>query len=225
MQCQSPMSHSKFNGSRNVLTLLSVKMTERDMRQWSHRGPPRHYYHSIGSPEKLTACITNCGWMAGSLSSHGVPRCHASHRRFITSLQHHFINESMDIHSALMNSGFSVKLPCGAAHFESFDKSTQSRYSALALSYSSPFSYGALHFSSPLSAWTLLICPVMAKQYFCMGNKQSGVFSLSFWRGALHHTHIALQRAPFYQCLLYLYLILPLCSSLCSPQKYTHIQD
>lgn len=133
-----------------------------------------------------------------------------------------FINESMDVHSALMNSGFSVRLPRGAAHFESFEKSTQSRYSALALSHSSPFSHGALHFSSPLSAWTLLVCSVMAKQYFCMGNKQSGVFSLSFWRGALHHMHIALQRAPFYQCLLYLYLILPLCSSLYSPQKYTH---
>ncbi len=180
MQCQSPMSHSKFNGSRNVLTLLSVKMTERDMRQQSHWGPPRHYYHSIGSQEKLTACITNCGWMARSLSSHDVLRRHANHHCFITSLPNNFINEAMDVHSALMNSGFSVKLPRGAAHFESFDKSTQSRYSALALSYSSPFSYGARLFSSPLSAWTLLVCSVMGKQYFCMGNKQSGVFSLSF---------------------------------------------
>lgn len=59
MQRRSPMSHSKFNGSRNVLTLPSVKMTERDMRQRSHWGPPRHYYHSVGSSEKLTACITN----------------------------------------------------------------------------------------------------------------------------------------------------------------------
>lgn len=41
---RSPMSRSKFNGSRNVLTLLSVKMTERDMRQQRSS-----YYHSIRS--------------------------------------------------------------------------------------------------------------------------------------------------------------------------------
>lgn len=45
-------SHGECNGSGNVLTLLGVKMTERDTRQRSHRGPPPHYYHSIGSPEE-----------------------------------------------------------------------------------------------------------------------------------------------------------------------------
>lgn len=69
------MSHSKFNGSRNVLTLLSVKMTERDMRQRSHRGPPRRYYHFIGSSEKLTARIAKWRWMAGSRDA---PHRHAN---------------------------------------------------------------------------------------------------------------------------------------------------
>ena len=69
MECQSPMSHSKFNGSRNVLTLLGVKMTEHDMRQRSHRGPPWHYYHSAGSSVKLTARTTNCWARAGSTIS------------------------------------------------------------------------------------------------------------------------------------------------------------
>lgn len=69
------MSRSKFNGSRNVLTLLSVKMTERDMRQRSHRGPPRRYYHFIGSSEKLTARIAKWRWMAGSRDA---PHRHAN---------------------------------------------------------------------------------------------------------------------------------------------------
>lgn len=186
MQCQSPMSRRKFNGSRNVLTLLSVKMTERHMRRWSHWGPPRHYYHSTGSSEKLTPCITNCGWKAGYRLIVTLIVVTSEHPRriffFFFFYQRLFISD-------ITNWDF-CEAPGGAAHFKSFDKSTQSRYSALALSYSSPFSYGALHFSAPLSAWTLLISSVMAKQYFCMGSKQSGM--------PPHHIHINLQKAPFY---------------------------
>lgn len=46
VHCQSPMSRSKFNDSKKkVLTLLSVKMTERDMRPTQE--PPRASFTSL----------------------------------------------------------------------------------------------------------------------------------------------------------------------------------
>ena len=69
MQCQSPMSRGEFNGSRNVLTLLSVKMTERDMSP--RASATRLSFHRLLRKGRASQAVA--GWLATGPAGHVTP--------------------------------------------------------------------------------------------------------------------------------------------------------
>lgn len=198
------MSHSKFNGSRNVLTLLSVKMTERDMRRRSHRGGLLgRYYHSSGSLEKLTPCITNWDWTARPLITWCSFQRHANRIFF-------FLSMNQWLHPTRRWFLWCSRRSCTLLN--PLTNLQQSRCSALdPLVLLPPFSYGA--------SAELCLSVLWWQSNIFLHGKQAILF---FLRAALHQIHIILQRAPFCHCSFYLHLIPPL---YCPLQIYTHIQD
>ena len=195
MECQSPMSHSKFNGSRNVLTLLGVKMTEHDMRQRSHRGPPWHYYHSAGSSEKLTARTTNCWARAGSTISLIVMLIPTLYD--ITSAWNNFYQWINDRSFRFNELGFLWNSPA-ALHALNSLTNPHNPTVLLSLSCTPPRSFRARHFSSPLSASALRVRSVTAEQCFWIGNKRRSFlnvviffsFLLCFPQRSPRYTHV-----------------------------------
>lgn len=179
------MSHSKFNGSRNVLTLLSVKMTERDMSQRSHRGPPRRYYHFIGSSEKLTARIAKWRWMAGPRDA---PHRHANRIPWESFYQ--WINDrSLGL---LMNWDFCEANVWSSAFWILWQIHTILLFCFHLLALL-PFQLR----SPALQCSALLVSFVMAEQYFSL-------FFLFLKTSPPSYIYITLQKALFYQCLFYL---------------------
>lgn len=180
------MSHSKFNGSRNVLTLLSVKMTERDMRQRSHRGPPRRYYHFIGSSEKLTARIAKWRWMAGSRDA---PHRHANRIPWESFYQ--WINDrSLGL---LMNWDFCDANVWSSAFWILWQIHTILLFCFHLLALL-PFQLR----SPALQCSALLVSFVMAEQYFSLF-----FFFLKTSPPSYIYTSHS-KKAIFYQCLFYL---------------------
>lgn len=154
-----------------MLTLLSVKMTERDMRQRSHRGGLLgRYYHSSGSLEKLTPCITNWDWTARPLITWCSFQRHANRIFF-------FLSMNQWLHPMI-----SVMLPPELHAFESFDKSA-----TIPLFCSRP-SRTPPPFQLRSFSWTLLVCSVMAKQYFSTRETSNFVFFKSCPPSNTHHT-------------------------------------
>lgn len=94
--------------------------------------------------------------------SNRLPYRHANRPSLLTSVRNNFIIESMSFYSALMNWDF-CESPLGAPRYESFDKSV--RFS------SHPFFFLCTSAICSLPE-LLLVCSVIEKQYFCMGNKQ-----------------------------------------------------
>ena len=202
MQCQSPMSRGEFNGSRNVLTLLSVKMTERDMSP--RASATRLSFHRLLRKGRASQAVA--GWLATGPARHVTPLDVISFQHPGRTIFYQWINERSFSCNEL---GF-----LWAAHFVSFHKSAQSRHSVVALSYSLPlFSGGALlpppELCSPALWWQSNI-------FVWETSSVSAFFFLK--RCPPSHPHHPLRRAPFY-----LRLTAPLCS--CSPRKHTHIPD
>lgn len=200
MLCQSPMSRGEFNGSRNVLTLLSVKMTERDMRPQRHRGPPRHYYHSIGSSGKANTVhhkLLPTDWLAGPAARHVTPLDVISAQHPGRTIFYQWINERSFSCNEL---GF---LWSSLVELHTLYPFTNPHNPAILLSPSRT--------PSPLSAvercsLALALPPpeLCSSALWWQSNifvwETSSVEVFSFWRGALHHIHIILSKELLSTC-------------------------
>lgn len=138
-------------------------------------GPPRHYYHSNCSLEKLTPCITNCSWRAGVLIMwHSSANCH----HFIASL-HCFsffkISESMTFPFSCDEIEISMRLLVELCTWDPLTNphnpvSTSDTPPSLVMERFTSALRSRLNPARPF-------CDCKAI-FFCKGNKQSRVFYL-----------------------------------------------